>query len=156
MLGTLPTGMAHRRMSSMERPGMLRILSQDRPELRGGMMKRFTTIDSSKETVVVVDPYSTGCVIVQEIQSRGYKTTWARRRAICTRRRASSAGRGTALHPTGRREGILGREGIFGERGLSSGSEADRQRGVRWRQAMRCVLKFIVACLWYIRLTAHS
>ena len=72
-LGSLPTGSAHRRGLSMDRPGLLRILSQDRPELRGGMMKRFTTIDSSKEVVVVVDPYSTGCVIVQEIQSRGYK-----------------------------------------------------------------------------------
>eukprot|EP00578_Thalassiosira_sp_NH16_P030550 CAMPEP_0181081758 /NCGR_PEP_ID=MMETSP1071-20121207/3266_1 /TAXON_ID=35127 /ORGANISM="Thalassiosira sp., Strain NH16" /LENGTH=963 /DNA_ID=CAMNT_0023163313 /DNA_START=212 /DNA_END=3103 /DNA_ORIENTATION=+ len=76
-LGSLPTGKkaaAHRRAMSIDRPGLLRIMSQDRPELRGrGLMKRFTTVDASKEVVIVVDPYSTGCLIVQEIQSRGYK-----------------------------------------------------------------------------------
>eukprot|EP00571_Detonula_confervacea_P012019 CAMPEP_0172305252 /NCGR_PEP_ID=MMETSP1058-20130122/6570_1 /TAXON_ID=83371 /ORGANISM="Detonula confervacea, Strain CCMP 353" /LENGTH=965 /DNA_ID=CAMNT_0013016783 /DNA_START=201 /DNA_END=3098 /DNA_ORIENTATION=+ len=64
---------AHRRIVSIDRPSMLRIMSQDRPELRGGLMKRFTTVDASKEVVVVVDPYSTGCLIVKEIQSRGFK-----------------------------------------------------------------------------------
>lgn len=63
----------HRRVASIDRPSMLRIMSQDRPELRGGLRKRFTTMDASKEVVVVVDPYSTGCLIVKEIQSRGYK-----------------------------------------------------------------------------------
>ena len=64
----------HRRAMTLDRPNLLRIMSNDRPELRGrGLMKRFTTLDASKEVVVVVDPYSTGCVIVQEIQSRGYK-----------------------------------------------------------------------------------
>ena len=73
-LGSLPTGKAkHRRDMSIDRPSMLRIMSQDRPELRGGLMKKFTTVDASKEVVVVVDPYSTGCLIVKEIQSRGYK-----------------------------------------------------------------------------------
>lgn len=104
-LGSLPpsgkTGSAHRRNISMDmdRPGMLRIMSQDRPELRGkGLMKRFTTVDASKEVVVgklhsviffecvstfdnfnvafsllVVDPYSTGCLITKEIENRGYK-----------------------------------------------------------------------------------
>ena len=74
-LGSLPPSgaAAHRRSFSMDRPGLLRIMSRGKPELPGGMMKRFTTVDSSKEVVVVVDPYSTGCVIVQEIQSRGYK-----------------------------------------------------------------------------------
>ena len=78
-LGSLPTGKgkkaaAHRRAMTLDRPNLLRIMSQDRPELRGrGLMKRFTTVDASKEVVVVVDPYSTGCLIVQEIQSRGYK-----------------------------------------------------------------------------------
>jgi len=57
----------------MDRPNLLRIVSQDRPELRGGLRKKFTTLDASEEVVVVVDPYSTGCVIVKEIQSRGYK-----------------------------------------------------------------------------------
>ena len=78
-LGSLPTAKgkkaaAHRRAMTLDRPSLLRIMSQDRPELRGrGLMKRFTTVDASKEVVVVVDPYSTGCLIVQEIQSRGYK-----------------------------------------------------------------------------------
>merc|ERR1719253_2513395 len=76
-LGSLPTGKkaaAHRRAMSLDRPNLLRIMSQDRPELRGrSLMKRFTTVDASKEVVIVVDPYSTGCLIVQEIQSRGYK-----------------------------------------------------------------------------------
>mmetsp|Transcript_32066 Transcript_32066/g.65415 ORF Transcript_32066/g.65415 Transcript_32066/m.65415 type:complete len:694 (+) Transcript_32066:419-2500(+) len=63
----------HRRDLSLDRPGLMRIMSVDRPELRGGLMKRFTTVDASKEVVVVVDPYSTGCLVVQEIQSRGYK-----------------------------------------------------------------------------------
>eukprot|EP00804_Cyclotella_cryptica_P013837 CCRYP_018173-RA/>CCRYP_018173-RA protein AED:0.09 eAED:0.09 QI:1797/1/1/1/0.87/0.66/9/457/484 len=58
---------------TMDRPGMLRIMSSDRPELRGGMMKRFTTVDASKEVAVIVDPYSTGCLVAKEIQSRGYK-----------------------------------------------------------------------------------
>lgn len=58
----------------MDRPGMLRIMSQDRPELRGrGLKKRFTTLDASKEVVIVVDPYSTGCCVVKEIASRGYR-----------------------------------------------------------------------------------
>eukprot|EP01082_Thalassiosira_pseudonana_P003715 g3607.t1.3.5e174189 g3607 g3607.t1 contig12:2413065-2415727(-) len=73
-LGTLPEGKKlHRRAMTIDRPGMLRIMSSDRPELRGGLMKRFTTIDASKEVAVVVDPYSTGCLIAKEIQNRGYK-----------------------------------------------------------------------------------
>ena len=48
-------------------------LYRGRPEVNGDMIQRFTTVDSSKEVVVVVCPYSTGCVIVQEIQRRGYK-----------------------------------------------------------------------------------
>lgn len=77
-LGSTP--MAHRKMASIDRPNLLRIMSNDRPMLRGGLMKKFTTVDASKEVVVVVDPYSTGCVIVQEIQSRGYKVIalWTR------------------------------------------------------------------------------
>jgi len=77
-LGSLPEGTKssseHHRRFSLDRPGMLRIMSQDRPELRGkGIVKRFTTVDASKEVVVVVDPYSTGCLIVKEIVNRGYK-----------------------------------------------------------------------------------
>ena len=76
-LGSLPTGKKshHRKTSSIDRPGLLRIMSQDRPELRmgRGLMKRMTTVDASREVVVVTDPYSTGCLICKEIQSRGYK-----------------------------------------------------------------------------------
>ena len=63
----------HRRMSSMEKPSLLRIFSNDRPDLaRQGLMKRMTTVDASKEVVVVADPYSTGCLIANEMLSRGY------------------------------------------------------------------------------------
>jgi len=74
-IGSLPAGKkaSHNRTATVDRPNFLRIMSQDRPELRGGLMKRFTTVDASKEVVVVVDPYSTGCIIAKEVQSRGYK-----------------------------------------------------------------------------------
>jgi biotin carboxylase len=62
----------HQRVFSSEGPMLIRHMSNDRPELRGPLMKRMTTIDSSKEAVVIVDPYSTGCCIAEEIQKRGY------------------------------------------------------------------------------------
>ena len=78
-LGTVPEGKKlHKRAMTMDRPGLLRFQSNDRPELRGMMMKRFTTVDASKEVVVIVDPYSTGCLVAKEIMNRGYKiiTLW--------------------------------------------------------------------------------
>jgi hypothetical protein len=73
-LGSLPEGeKLHRRAMTIDCPGMLRIMSSDRPELRGMMKKRFTTVDASKEVAVIVDPYSTGCLVAREIMSRGYK-----------------------------------------------------------------------------------
>jgi len=76
-LGSLPSGKKshHKRAATLDRPGLLRIMSQDRPELRMGlgMRKRMTTIDASREVVVVTDPYSTGCLICKEIQFRGYR-----------------------------------------------------------------------------------
>jgi hypothetical protein len=72
-------GTPHRRIKStvdrMEKPSLLRILSNDRPELarQGMLMKRMTTVDSSKEVVIVTDPYSTGCLLVNEMCSRGYR-----------------------------------------------------------------------------------
>eukprot|EP00985_Skeletonema_marinoi_P033822 scaffold42277_cov153-Skeletonema_marinoi.AAC.1 len=83
-LGSLPSGKKshHKRSSTLDRPGLLRIMSQDRPELRMGLglRKRMTTVDASREVVVVTDPYSTGCLIVKEVQSRGYKVIvlWTR------------------------------------------------------------------------------
>ena len=63
-LGTVPKDKKlHKRAMTMDRPGLLRFQSNDRPELRGMMMKRFTTVDASKEVVVIVDPYSTGCLV---------------------------------------------------------------------------------------------
>ena len=62
----------HQRVFSSDGPLLIRHMSNDRPELRGPLMKRMTTMDSSKEAVIVVDPYSTGCCIVEEIQKRGY------------------------------------------------------------------------------------
>jgi len=62
------------RMDDMEKPSLVRIYSNDPKLTRQGMlMKRMTTIDASKEVVVVVDPYSTGCLVVNEIRNRGYQ-----------------------------------------------------------------------------------
>jgi biotin carboxylase len=57
---------------SSDGPNLIRIMSNDRPELRGPLIKRMTTLDSSKEAVVVVDPYSTGAVIADEVTKRGF------------------------------------------------------------------------------------
>ncbi|GAX17529.1 hypothetical protein FisN_18Lh175 [Fistulifera solaris] len=54
-------------------PNLVRLMSNDRPELMGSMIRRMTTIDASREAVIVVDPYSTGCLIAEEIYKRGYK-----------------------------------------------------------------------------------
>jgi len=61
----------HRRGVS-EGPNLLRSFSMDRPELMRPLMKRMTTVDASKEAVILVDPYSTGCCIAMEIAKRGY------------------------------------------------------------------------------------
>lgn len=57
---------------SSDGPNLIRIMSNDRPELRGPLMKRMTTLDSSKEAVVIVDPFSTGTVVADEVIKRGY------------------------------------------------------------------------------------
>ena len=62
---------SRRRAFSGDGPSLIRHMSNDRPELR--MLRRImTTVDASKEIVVMVDPYSTGCCIVDEILKRGY------------------------------------------------------------------------------------
>lgn len=58
---------------SSDGPHLVRHMSNDRPELRGGLVRRMTTVDASKEVAVLVDPYSTGCLIAEEIAKRGYK-----------------------------------------------------------------------------------
>lgn len=62
----------HRRVFSSDSPMLIRHMSNDRPELRGPLVKRMTTVDASKEAAILVDPYSTGCCIAEEIQKRGY------------------------------------------------------------------------------------
>jgi len=62
----------HRRVFSSDGPMLIRHMSNDRPELRGPLIKRMTTVDASKEAVVLIDPYSTGCCIAEEIMKRGY------------------------------------------------------------------------------------
>lgn len=62
----------HQRIFSADGPSLIRHLSNDRPELRGPLVKRMTTVDSSKEAVIIVDPYSTGAVISEEIMKRGF------------------------------------------------------------------------------------
>lgn len=63
----------HRRIFSADGPTLIRHMSNDRPELRGPLVKRMTTVDASKEVVVLVDPYSTGCCVAEEILKRGFK-----------------------------------------------------------------------------------
>jgi len=64
----------HKRVYSSAGPMLIRHMSSDRPELRSmGLVKRMTTIDASKEAVVIVDPYSTGCCIAKEFMNRGYQ-----------------------------------------------------------------------------------
>ena len=64
----------HRRVYSSMGPSLIRRMSSDRPELRSmGLVKRMTTIDASKEAVVIVDPYSTGCCVAKEFMNRGYQ-----------------------------------------------------------------------------------
>jgi biotin carboxylase len=69
-----------KRVYSSTGPMLIRLMSSDRPELLPGLVKRMTTIDSSKEAVVVVDPYSTGCCIAKEFMNRGYQVIalWTR------------------------------------------------------------------------------
>jgi len=62
----------HRRIFSTDGPNLLRIMSNDRPELRGPLIKRMTTVDSSKEVVVIIDPYSTGTCVADEVMKRGF------------------------------------------------------------------------------------
>jgi biotin carboxylase len=67
----------HQHVFSSDGPNLVRIMSNDRPELGGsggmGMLtKRGTTVDSSREAVVLIDPYSTGCCVAEEIMKRGF------------------------------------------------------------------------------------
>lgn len=75
----------HQHVFSSDGPNLVRIMSNDRPELGGfgGMpmlTKRMTTVDSSREAVVLIDPYSTGCCIAEEIMKRGFSVIalWTR------------------------------------------------------------------------------
>jgi biotin carboxylase len=71
---------AHRRVFSSDGPNLIRHMSNDRPELRGPLIRRMTTVDSSKEAVIIVDPYSTGCCVAEEIMKRGFSliAIWTR------------------------------------------------------------------------------
>jgi len=64
----------HRRVqSSIAGPQMTRHMSMDRQFGFGpNLKKRMTSVDASKEVVVMVDPYSTGCVVALEFMNRGY------------------------------------------------------------------------------------
>eukprot|EP00547_Thalassionema_nitzschioides_P005643 CAMPEP_0194216736 /NCGR_PEP_ID=MMETSP0156-20130528/19566_1 /TAXON_ID=33649 /ORGANISM="Thalassionema nitzschioides, Strain L26-B" /LENGTH=949 /DNA_ID=CAMNT_0038945567 /DNA_START=101 /DNA_END=2950 /DNA_ORIENTATION=- len=71
-LETLKRPRANRYVDDSDGPNLTRHMSNDRPELRGMMRRGMTTTDASKEVVILVDPYSTGCCIAQEIKKRGY------------------------------------------------------------------------------------
>eukprot|EP00536_Pseudo-nitzschia_multiseries_P009359 jgi/Psemu1/22964/gm1.22964_g len=61
-----------RRLLSADGPNLLRIMSNDRPELRGRLVRHTTTVDCSKEAVVIIDPYSTGNFVAHEVMKRGF------------------------------------------------------------------------------------
>jgi biotin carboxylase len=65
----------HNRVFSSDAASLIRHFSQDRPQLKvvARHRKEMSTMDASKEAVVIVDPYSTGTCIAQEISKRGYK-----------------------------------------------------------------------------------
>jgi len=68
---TATTSPTKRAFDDADGPTLIRHMSNDRSEF--GMMRRtMTTVDASKEVVVLVDPYSTGCCVAQEILKRGY------------------------------------------------------------------------------------
>jgi hypothetical protein len=54
-------------------PNLIRHMSIDRQfGFAPSLKKRMTTIDASKECVVMVDPYSTGAIVALEFMNRGY------------------------------------------------------------------------------------
>jgi hypothetical protein len=68
----------HKRIMSMDRPGMLRIMSQDRPELRGrGMMKRFTTVDASKEVCMASTVIHNSLHIIADMTHCSFLLRWS-------------------------------------------------------------------------------
>lgn len=63
----------HRKLSSVGGPGLTRHMSIDRQfGLGPNLKKRMTTVDASKEVVIMVDPYSTGAIVGMEFMKRGY------------------------------------------------------------------------------------
>jgi hypothetical protein len=63
----------HKKASSIGGPNLMRHMSIDRQfGFSPGLKKRTTTVDSSKEAVVIVDPYSTGCAVALEFMKRGF------------------------------------------------------------------------------------
>lgn len=65
----------HQRINSLMAggPNLIRHMSIDRQfGFAPSLKKRMTTIDASKEAVVMVDPYSTGAIVALEFMNRGY------------------------------------------------------------------------------------
>lgn len=63
----------HRMVSSLAGPHLMRHMSIDRQfGLGPNLKKRMTTVDASKEVVIMVDPYSTGAIVALEFMKRGY------------------------------------------------------------------------------------
>ncbi|CAJ1933147.1 unnamed protein product [Cylindrotheca closterium] len=63
----------HRKHSSIGGPNLIRHMSIDRQfGFAPSLKKRMTTIDASKEAVIMVDPYSTGAIVALEFMNRGY------------------------------------------------------------------------------------
>ena len=72
---------SHRRAFTSDGPHLVRHLSLDRPDMRP-LVRQMTTVDASKEVVVVVDPYSTGSCISKELINRTYSViaVWSSKR----------------------------------------------------------------------------
>lgn len=66
-----PDSYAVERIMAEAGPNLLRYMSNDRQSFLP-MKRNMTTVDSSKEVVVIVDPYSTGCLVAAEYMKRGY------------------------------------------------------------------------------------
>ena len=62
----------HRRVFSSDGPMLFRHQSLDRPEMRP-LVKKMTTVDASKEVVIIINPHSTGCCIAKEVMARTYR-----------------------------------------------------------------------------------
>mmetsp|Transcript_3871 Transcript_3871/g.5772 ORF Transcript_3871/g.5772 Transcript_3871/m.5772 type:complete len:931 (-) Transcript_3871:263-3055(-) len=73
-----------------EGPSLIRHFSNDLPEFGAPLMKRMTTVKASEETVIVVNPFSIGAHIAQELSKRTFRVIALWTKAISETQRQSS------------------------------------------------------------------